>query len=213
MTWSQTAPAYHLRPIRPDDAERLVEFHNHLSPRLVLPALLQVPPNSFPKGSRALHQRRLCRSAGSGSEVDGTLIAVARFDRHEGTHEAEVGIRGSRRLPAPRDRVTAARRAGLGSQRPEGSPPSWPTPSARTSPCWTCSTTPASMFNDTELRDRLPALRNRDDRVIPRSARRPRDETRRISRLPFVERPRCLTSANRGWTNGSERPRRGHISP
>ena len=83
---------YHLRPIRPDDTDRLVEFHNHLSPRSCYLRFFTFHPTLSPKEvehfTRVDYFDRLALVA----EVDATLIAVARFDRHEGTTEAEVAF-------------------------------------------------------------------------------------------------------------------------
>ena len=83
---------YHLRPIRPDDANRLVEFHNHLSPRTCYLRFFTFHPTLSAKEVQRFtcvdYSDRLALVA----EVDGTLIAVARFDRYEGTTEAEVAF-------------------------------------------------------------------------------------------------------------------------
>jgi GNAT superfamily N-acetyltransferase len=90
--FSSTKLQYRLRPIRPDDARGLVEFHNHLSPRSCYlrffsfhPTLTLVEVDRF---TDVDYVDRLALVA----EFDDKLIAVARFDRHVGTTEAEVAF-------------------------------------------------------------------------------------------------------------------------
>jgi GNAT superfamily N-acetyltransferase len=83
---------YRLRPIRPDDADRLVAFHNHLSPRSCYLRFFSFHPTlSAREVERFTCVDYLDRLA-LVAEIDGTLIAVARYDRHEGTPEAEVAF-------------------------------------------------------------------------------------------------------------------------
>ncbi len=83
---------YGIRPIRPDDAERLVEFHSHLSPQSCYLRFFNFHPTLSTKEVERFtcvdYHDRLALVA----EVDNTLIAVARFDRHKGTPEAEVAF-------------------------------------------------------------------------------------------------------------------------
>ena len=83
---------YRLRPIRPDDAERLVAFHNHLSPHSCYLRFFSYHPHlsaaEVERFTRVDYLDRLALVA----EIDGSLIAVARYDRHEGTAEAEVAF-------------------------------------------------------------------------------------------------------------------------
>ena len=89
---SEGSVHYHLRPIRPDDANRLVEFHNHLSPRSCYLRFFTFHPILSPKEVQRFTCVDYFDRLALVAEVDGTLIAVARFDRHEGTTEAEVAF-------------------------------------------------------------------------------------------------------------------------
>jgi GNAT superfamily N-acetyltransferase len=81
-----------LRPIRPDDAERLVEFHQHLSIRSTYLRFFTVHPTLSAKEVERFttvdYQDRLAFVL----ERSGNLIAVGRFDRIIGTSDAEVAF-------------------------------------------------------------------------------------------------------------------------
>ncbi|MGO9856647.1 MAG: N-acetyltransferase family protein [Acidimicrobiales bacterium] len=83
---------YHVRPIRPDDAPRLVAFHELLSPHSVYlrfftfhPTLSQGEVERF---TTVDYVNRLALVATAGDR----LIAVGRFDRVPGETEAEVAF-------------------------------------------------------------------------------------------------------------------------
>ena len=83
---------YHVRPIRPDDAPRLVAFHQLLSPHSVYlrfftfhPTLSQGEVERF---TTVDYVNRLALVATAGDR----LIAVGRFDRVPGETEAEVAF-------------------------------------------------------------------------------------------------------------------------
>jgi GNAT superfamily N-acetyltransferase len=83
---------YRVRPIRPDDALRLVELHTRLSPRSLYlrffgphPMLSQAEVQRFTEVDYA---DRLALVATMGDHV----LAVARYDRFVGTAEAEVAF-------------------------------------------------------------------------------------------------------------------------
>lgn len=82
----------HVRPIRPGDASRLVDFHDHLSPTTVWRRFFTAHPHLSPREvERFTHldyRRRLALIA----EVDGELIGVGRFDRLEPGEVAEVAF-------------------------------------------------------------------------------------------------------------------------
>ena len=81
-----------VRPIRPDDAERLVEFHRHLSAHSVYLRFFSFHPNLSPaevaRFTTVDYVDRLALVATDGDR----LLAVARFDRFPGTDEAEVAF-------------------------------------------------------------------------------------------------------------------------
>jgi GNAT superfamily N-acetyltransferase len=83
---------YSLRPIRPDDAELLVAFHESLSQRSCYLRFFSYHPHltavEVERFTCVDYDKRLALVA----EVDGALIAVARYDRHPGTGDAEVAF-------------------------------------------------------------------------------------------------------------------------
>lgn len=81
-----------LRPIRPEDADRLVEFHSHLSQRSTYLRFFTVHPTlSQAEVERFTNVDYVDRLALIVETEDG-LIAVGRFDRQKGTPEAEVAF-------------------------------------------------------------------------------------------------------------------------
>jgi len=82
----------HLRPIKPDDGERLRDFHEHLSIRSVYRRFFFVHPRlSAAETERFTHVDYVNRLALI-VEHDGQLIAVGRYDRSPGTTDAEVAF-------------------------------------------------------------------------------------------------------------------------
>jgi GNAT superfamily N-acetyltransferase len=82
----------HIRPIRPDDARRLDVFHQHLDPYSVYlrfftfhPTLSAVELEHF---TCVDYRDRFALVA----ELDGRLVAVARYDRRPESTEAEVAF-------------------------------------------------------------------------------------------------------------------------
>jgi GNAT superfamily N-acetyltransferase len=81
----------HVRPIRPDDAERLEDFHRLLSPQSVYFRFFSPHPQlSRAEIERFTHVDYADRLA-LVVEVEGVLVAVGRYDRISGT-EAEVAF-------------------------------------------------------------------------------------------------------------------------
>ena len=82
----------HLRPIRPDDGSRLVDFHGHLSPDTVYQRFFSVHPRLLAaEVERFTHLDYVDRLA-LVVEHAGELIAVARYERLPGTSDAEVAF-------------------------------------------------------------------------------------------------------------------------
>jgi GNAT superfamily N-acetyltransferase len=89
---THTGSKVSLRPIREDDAPRLVDFHRHLSPRSVYRRFFFVHPTL----SAAEVERFTCvdyvdRLALVAEDGD-RLVAVGRYDRSPGSVEAEVAF-------------------------------------------------------------------------------------------------------------------------
>ncbi len=82
----------HVRPIRPDDAPRLVAFHSSLSPQSVYLRFFNFHPvltaREVERFTHVDYADRLALVVLSG----GRLVAVGRYDRVEGTDEAEVAF-------------------------------------------------------------------------------------------------------------------------
>jgi len=83
---------YHVRPIRPDDAEGLVAFHRQLSPHSVYMRFFTFHPTlsdtEVARFTTVDYVDRLALVATVGDR----LIAVGRFDRAPGATEAEVAF-------------------------------------------------------------------------------------------------------------------------
>ena len=82
----------HVRPIRPDDADDLVAFHSRLSSQTVYRRFFTphpvLRPEEVERFTNVDYRDRFALIA----LVDGVLAAVARFDRQEGTAQAEVAF-------------------------------------------------------------------------------------------------------------------------
>ena len=81
-----------LRPIRPADRQRLVDFHGRLSSRSVYRRYFFLHPNlSDVEVERLTHVDYVDRLALI-AEADGEMVAVGRYDRSPGSDEAEVAF-------------------------------------------------------------------------------------------------------------------------
>ena len=82
----------HVRPIRPDDAPRLVVFHSNLTPRSVYRRFFSAHPKLSAKEVERFtcvdYVDRLALIA----EIGDRMVAVARYDRTPDTSEAEVAF-------------------------------------------------------------------------------------------------------------------------
>jgi GNAT superfamily N-acetyltransferase len=89
---SDAGTRYYVRPIRPEDAPRLVDFHHHLSSRSTYLRFFSFHPElsaaEVERFTRVDFVDRLALVA----EIDDRLIAVGRFDRKSGETEAEVAF-------------------------------------------------------------------------------------------------------------------------
>jgi GNAT superfamily N-acetyltransferase len=83
---------YHVRPIRPDDGARLVEFHEKLSPRSVYLRFFSAHPTlsaaEVTRFTEVDYEGRLALVATIGDR----FIAVARYDHSPGASAAEVAF-------------------------------------------------------------------------------------------------------------------------
>ena len=82
----------HVRPIVPDDADRLVRFHSRQSPESIYFRYFSPRPELSPRDLHRFthvdHHDRVAFVALAGDE----LIAVARYERYRGTDTAEVAF-------------------------------------------------------------------------------------------------------------------------
>ena len=90
-------------PIRSDDDQRLVHFHDHVSDRSCYLRFFSLGPhlssNEVERFTRVDYENRLALVA----ELDDRLIGVARYDRHPESNVAEVRVRRGGRLSASWD--------------------------------------------------------------------------------------------------------------
>ena len=83
---------YHVRPIRPDDAPRLVAFHHHLLPRSVFLRFFSFHPELSPKEVEHFTCVDYVNRLALVAESEDRLIAVGRYDSAPGDTEAEVAF-------------------------------------------------------------------------------------------------------------------------
>jgi RimJ/RimL family protein N-acetyltransferase len=84
--------AVHIRPITPDDADRLVEFHGRQSPESIYFRFFTARPRLSPAEVRNFTHVDLVDRVALIALLDDDLIGVGRFDRYRGTTEAEVAF-------------------------------------------------------------------------------------------------------------------------
>ena len=82
----------HVRPIRPDDAARLVAFHAHLSPQSVYLRFFTFHPTLSEAEVARFTQVDFENRVALVVTADDEIIAVGRFDRAPGSSEAEVAF-------------------------------------------------------------------------------------------------------------------------
>ena len=84
--------AVHIRPITPEDADRLVDLHSRLSDRTIYYRFFSPRPTLSPRDIQRFttvdHVDRVALVA----MLDDRFVAVARYDRLPGTSEAEVAF-------------------------------------------------------------------------------------------------------------------------
>ena len=82
-----------LRPIDGDDTERLMAMHRRLSPGTVRRRFFAMLPELDPRQAhRFTHVDGTDRAAVVAVSESGDLVGVARYDRFEGTTDAEVAV-------------------------------------------------------------------------------------------------------------------------
>jgi acyl-CoA synthetase (NDP forming)/RimJ/RimL family protein N-acetyltransferase len=83
---------FHLRPIVPGDADKILAFHAGLSQRTrylrYFSAYPRIPERDLYRFTHVDHHDRVALVA----ELGGEIIAVGRYERHAGTDEAEVAF-------------------------------------------------------------------------------------------------------------------------
>jgi GNAT superfamily N-acetyltransferase len=89
---SDAGTRYHVRPIRPEDAPRLVEFHHHLSPHSIYLRFFSFHSALSTAEVERFTQVDTVNRLALVAEVDDRLIAVGRFDREPGEADAEVAF-------------------------------------------------------------------------------------------------------------------------
>lgn len=81
-----------IRPMRPDDDERLVAFHARLSPETQRLRFFSPHPRLSPREVTRFTNVDGERRVALVAECDDAIVGVARFDRYEGSDDAEVAF-------------------------------------------------------------------------------------------------------------------------
>ncbi len=81
----------HVRPIRPDDAERLAAFHQRLSPRSIYFRFFSPHPRLSPAEVERFTTVDYVDRLALVAEVEDELVGIGRYDRI-GTSEAEIAF-------------------------------------------------------------------------------------------------------------------------
>jgi GNAT superfamily N-acetyltransferase len=88
----RTGTTVHVRPIRPEDAPRLVEFHGGLSPQSVYRRFLFVHPTLSPTEVERFTSVDYVDRLAIIAEHGDRLVAVGRYERSADPSEAEVAF-------------------------------------------------------------------------------------------------------------------------
>jgi RimJ/RimL family protein N-acetyltransferase len=84
--------AVHIRPIRPEDQDALIEGFRHLSPQSVYQRFLSPLPELTPAMAHHLSNVDYCRRLALIAETDVEPIGVARYEPTEDPDQAELGL-------------------------------------------------------------------------------------------------------------------------
>lgn len=82
----------HVRPISPDDGQRLIEFHRRLSPETVYRRFFSAHPELTAREVERFTHVDFVERLALVAEREGELVAVARYDKIPGTGDAEVAF-------------------------------------------------------------------------------------------------------------------------
>lgn len=89
---SPTGVALRLRPIRRDDAERLVNFHSRLSPMSIYRRYFSLHPSLAEEEVRHLTRVDYVNRLALVVEVGGDIVAIGRYERLPSTTTGEVAF-------------------------------------------------------------------------------------------------------------------------
>jgi RimJ/RimL family protein N-acetyltransferase len=82
----------HIRPIRSDDDQALVEAFRHLSPESVYQRFFTALPELSPGMARYLAHVNYTNRLALVAEIDGELAAVSRYERTSDSETVELGL-------------------------------------------------------------------------------------------------------------------------